>query len=316
GNTIIIEADALETLSVGQFSAAFWADVNTYTRRIFTEELEISTDGCSCANIYNLSFTIVPVKITEAINQFLDYDSLTPEQKAALKGVKGDKGDPFTIYKSYQSITEMEADMANVPDGKFVVIASHEEDPDNAKLYLRGEADFVFITDLSGAKGIKGDEGPIGPAPAHQWTGTVLSFQNPDETWAAGVDLKGDQGDEGLSIFYTSQQLSETSGSTAISNINKPDGRNVKVGDLIISTNALSSGRLNIVTSLTATHANNSFLVNLRGIEGLSMYSANIAFDAVSGTLTKSEVNVPSGYSLKTADLVISTHPDTLLRLV
>lgn len=316
GNIIIIEADALETLSVGQFSAAFWADVNTYTRRIFTEELEISTDGCSCANIYNLSFTIVPVKITEVINQFLDYDSLTPEQKAALKGVKGDKGDPFTIYKSYQSIAEMEADIANVPDGKFVVIASHEEDPDNAKLYLRGEADFVFITDLSGAKGIKGDEGPIGPAPAHQWTGTVLSFQNPDETWAAGVDLKGDQGDEGLSIFYTGQQLSATNGSTALSNINRPDGRNVKVGDLIISTNALSSGRLNIVTSLTATHANNSFLVNLRGIEGLSMYSANVAFDSVSGTLTKSQVNVPSGYSLKTADLVISTHPDTLLRLV
>lgn len=129
----------------------------------------------------------------------------------------------------------------------------------------------------------------------------------------------GDQGPigpEGLGIFYTSQQISGTNGSTALSNIKRPEGRNVKVGDLIISTNALSSGRLNIVTSLTATHANNSFLVNLRGIEGLSMYSANIAFDAVSGTLTKSEVNVPSGYSLKTADLVISTHPDTLLRLV
>src|SRR5690606_5350211 len=122
----------------------------------------------------------------------------------------------------------------------------------------------------------------------------------------------GDQGPigpEGLGIFYTSQQISGTNGSTALSNINRPEGRNVKVGDLIISTNALSAGRLNIITSLTETHANNSFLVNLRGIEGLSMYSANIAFDAVSGTLTKSEVNVPSGYSLKTADLVISTHP-------
>lgn len=40
-------------------------------------------------------------------------------------------------------------------------------------------------------------EGPPGPAPAHEWDGTVLRFKNPDGSWGAGVDLEGEVGPAG-----------------------------------------------------------------------------------------------------------------------
>ena len=45
-----------------------------------------------------------------------------------------------------------------------------------------------------GASGEKGEPGDTGPAPAHQWDGTSLQFQNPDGTWGNAVDLRGQQG--------------------------------------------------------------------------------------------------------------------------
>lgn len=57
---------------------------------------------------------------------------------------------------------------------------------------------------IQGPKGDKGDTGaagspgPTGPAPAHQWSGTQLRFQNPSGTWGAYTDLKGPKGDQGV----------------------------------------------------------------------------------------------------------------------
>ena len=81
-----------------------------------------------------------------------------------IQGVKGDKGDPFTIAKTYASVSAMNADVSNpeVKDGSFVMIASTVEDPDNAKLYVKSGSKFTFITDLSGAQGIKGEKGNTG----------------------------------------------------------------------------------------------------------------------------------------------------------
>ena len=77
-------------------------------------------------------------------------------------GAQGPAGAPFTIFKTYETIALMEADFNNVPDGSFVAIQSTVEDPDNAKLYLRGNSEFTFITDMSGATGIHGDTGETG----------------------------------------------------------------------------------------------------------------------------------------------------------
>lgn len=77
------------------------------------------------------------------------------------KGEKGDKGDPFEIFRTYTTVAEMEADAANVPDGKFLMIAGDVEEVDTGKLYVKAGDTFDFITDLSGAQGIKGEAATV-----------------------------------------------------------------------------------------------------------------------------------------------------------
>lgn len=53
----------------------------------------------------------------------------------------------------------MNADFNNMQLGDYVMIASTVEVEDNAKLYTRGESQWIFITDFSGATGIRGETG-------------------------------------------------------------------------------------------------------------------------------------------------------------
>ena len=57
----------------------------------------------------------------------------------------------------------MNLDAANVPAGKFVMIASTVEDVDNAKLFVKTSGgSFDLIADLSGATGVIGPTGNTG----------------------------------------------------------------------------------------------------------------------------------------------------------
>lgn len=78
-------------------------------------------------------------------------------------GTKGEKGDPFAVAKTFASVQEMEDgfETDGIAEGSFVIISSNVEDEDNAKLYVKGAEAYTFITDLSGATGIKGDAGTI-----------------------------------------------------------------------------------------------------------------------------------------------------------
>jgi len=117
----------------------------------------------------------------------------------------GNAGTPFTIYKTYSSIAEMNADFANVPEGRFVIISSSVSDPDNSKMFVRGAEAFTFVTDLSGAQGI---QGPAGQA-ATITVGTVstgaagssASIVNSGTSSAAVFDFvipRGDKGEQGI----------------------------------------------------------------------------------------------------------------------
>lgn len=71
-----------------------------------------------------------------------------------------------------------------VKEGGFVVINTENvEDEDNAKLYVKGKSAYTFLTDLSGAQGMKGPQGERGPQ------------GNPGAQGAAGP--KGEKGDQG-----------------------------------------------------------------------------------------------------------------------
>ena len=83
-----------------------------------------------------------------------------------IQGPKGEKGDPFAVAKTYPSVAAMNAGFATdgVKEGGFVVInTDNVEDEDNAKLYVKGKAAYTFLTDLSGAQGMKGPQGERGP---------------------------------------------------------------------------------------------------------------------------------------------------------
>ena len=79
-------------------------------------------------------------------------------------GEKGEKGDPFTVAKVFSSVAEMNGgyDTDGVAVGSFVVIESSVNDEDNAKLYLKGNTSYMYITDLSGAQGLQGPQGEKG----------------------------------------------------------------------------------------------------------------------------------------------------------
>lgn len=80
-------------------------------------------------------------------------------------GPKGERGDPFGITKTYSSIAAMNAGYATdgIAVGKFVMIDTGSvEDEDNSKLYVKGDTAYVYVTDLSGATGLTGPQGPRG----------------------------------------------------------------------------------------------------------------------------------------------------------
>ena len=80
---------------------------------------------------------------------------------ANVKGLKGDTGDAFHVVKTYASVAAMQADYSgtDVKIGEYVMVVSTVEDPDNAKVYIKGSSAWQFIVDMSGATGIKGDTG-------------------------------------------------------------------------------------------------------------------------------------------------------------
>lgn len=98
--------------------------------------------------------------IQVSYNEGESYSDLV--QLSEITGPQGPAGEGFAIYKTYASVTDMEADAANVEEGKFVMISSTEDDPDNAKLYVKATDAFNFVTDLSGAQGIQGPQGEPG----------------------------------------------------------------------------------------------------------------------------------------------------------
>ena len=88
-----------------------------------------------------------------------------PKGDTGATGPQGPAGEPFTIAKTYESVEAMNAGYATdgVKVGQFVVIdTGNVEDEENARLYLKGEEAYNFLTDLSGATGMTGPQGPTG----------------------------------------------------------------------------------------------------------------------------------------------------------
>ena len=144
-------------------------------------------------------------------------------------GPQGPQGEPFTIKKTYSSVAEMNADFNNMALGDYVMIASSVEVEDNAKLYTKGQSQWIFITDFSGATGIQGPQGERGPQGVQGEQG-IQGIQGP----------QGIQGVAGVGI--TSVTKTSTSGNvdtyTILFTNNSTTTFQITNGDDYVLTNA------------------------------------------------------------------------------
>ena len=122
-----------------------------------------------------------------------------PEGPQGATGPQGPAGAAFAIAKTYASVSAMNAGFATdgVLTGQFVMIDTGSvEDEDNAKLYVKGEESYTYITDLSGATGMTGPQGPQGATGEQGPTGAKGDPGEKGDTGAQGP--QGEQGPQGL----------------------------------------------------------------------------------------------------------------------
>lgn len=126
-----------------------------------------------------------PPKIVDGNWYIYDYVNDT-YQDSGINAV----GDAFTIVKTYPSIQAMEDDYNNpeVKMGQFVMIDTGDvENEEDSRLYLKGDTEWKFISDLSGAQGIQG-------LSAYQ-VAVQHGFEGTEAEWL--ISLKGEKGETG-----------------------------------------------------------------------------------------------------------------------
>lgn len=126
-----------------------------------------------------------PPKIVDGNWYIYDYAKDT-YQDSGINAV----GDAFTIVKTYSSVQAMEDDYNNpeVKTGQFVMIDTGDvENEEDSRLYLKGNTEWKFISDLSGAQGIQG-------LSAYQ-VAVQHGFKGTEDEWL--ISLKGEKGETG-----------------------------------------------------------------------------------------------------------------------
>lgn len=126
-----------------------------------------------------------PPKIVDGNWYIYDYAKDT-YQDSGINAV----GDAFVIVKTYPSIQAMQDDYNNpeVKKGQFVMIdTGNVENEEDSRLYLKGNTEWKFISDLSGAQGIQG-------LSAYQ-VAVQHGFKGTEDEWL--ISLKGEKGETG-----------------------------------------------------------------------------------------------------------------------
>lgn len=140
----ITNADAVATQYV-QIPFSLLADV--------LEAMQLATSSTITAtNNANSATSAAQAATTgaEKVNAVLTGSTVTITNR---NGISTSVNIGFEIYTTYTSVAAMNADAANVPSGKFVIIATNDPtDPDNAKLYAKNsQGSFTFLSDLDQA---------------------------------------------------------------------------------------------------------------------------------------------------------------------
>jgi len=184
------------------------------------------------------------------------------------QGVSNTKEVGFRIFKTYDTVAAMNADAANVDEGRFVMIAGDVEQPDTGKLYVKGASGFTYITDLSGAQGIKGDAFTYADFTEEE----ITELQRPATVAAAAANTAATNANEKAALANTKAQAADTAAQNAQTKAAMADRKATEAGRV----NATVSG-----TVLTVTDRNGvSTSVDTKGEKG-----NDVAFEMTNGHL-------------------------------
>ena len=129
---------------------------------------------------------------------------LNPEVKGEKgdKGDKGERGDGLQIGVTFVSAAEMEAVVAEYPEGTVAMISTPDtNDVDNSKIYVKRVDVWGFINDLSGAVGLQGPAGENGVDGAPGEPGVAGQDGAPGKDGINGVD--GANGKSAYEVWLT-----------------------------------------------------------------------------------------------------------------
>lgn len=151
-----------------------------------------------------------------------------------------------------------------LPEGAFVIIENgNVNDPDNAKLYVKGAAAYGFITDMSGSQGIKGETGAKGEQGSKGEQGVGISAVTID----GGTNVS-----DGISYTLTIQKTDNSSvpvtfiAPRGIKGENGADGMAASITIGTVNTGAAGS-TAQVTNGGTATEAVLNFIIP-RGDKG------------------------------------------------
>ena len=197
-----------------------------------------------------------------------------------IQGIQGPQGEPFSIKKTYSSVSEMEADFENMEVNDYVMIANSVEQEDNAKLYVRGEEEWLFITDFSGSQGIQGERGPQGiqgeqgvpgvngvsPTVSTSKTGKITTITITDATGVHTAEIR--DGQDGTGSGDMSKATYDTNDDGIVDNADKVNNHTVE--DDVPST---LSDTLEIVTGSSDATTSKSSSFNIDNVLKLKEHS-------------------------------------------
>lgn len=179
--------------------------------------------------------------ILEKLNQIIEYLIKNPSyQVYAYNGsfVEG------TLTYEIANIT----DSRNINVGDVVIF-------DNGYYGVISEISKIHFT-LSKGVAPMGTQGPQGPQ---------------------GIQGKqGEKGDSGISTYFVDGHMDSETSDVLITDINLPAGRQLQVGDILISSYADTYGECAVVTTIQSRMALINYIGNLRGKQGVSIKSVTI----------------------------------------
>ena len=186
------------------------------------------------------------------------------------QGIQGPAGKGFSVAKTYASVDAMNADIASLSDGDFVMIASTPEDPDNATLYTKQGGTMKKIADLSGAQGIQGPAGPQGVKGDTGERGPQGVKGETGEQGPKGIQgPQGARGDLGYNFYYSVYEAGPNEDTMYWSDLH-PVANPPRVGEHVI----MPSGKVYQITEVNNNASPKCYgigelLTDLHGIQGI-----------------------------------------------